>query len=58
MEYLDTTVIATALPQSVPFSVADFHWASAAASALALCSVIGYARLPRDAGSAIGGGAG
>ncbi|MGP8097350.1 MAG: MFS transporter [Steroidobacteraceae bacterium] len=43
---------------SAPFTLADFHWAFAAASALALYSVIGYARLARGAGSAIGGGAG
>ena len=43
---------------SAPFALADFHWAFAAASALALFSVIGYARLARGSGSAIGGGAG
>jgi EmrB/QacA subfamily drug resistance transporter len=33
------------------FTVADFHWAFAAAGVLVLCSVIGYYRLPRDAGT-------
>jgi hypothetical protein len=39
------------------FSIGDFRWAFVAAGLLTLSSVIGYARLNRDAGSAIGGGA-
>ena len=38
------------------YTLADFHWAFAIAGLLVLLSVIGYARLPRDAGEAIGGG--
>ena len=37
------------------YGLGDFRWAFATAAALILVSVIGYARLPRDAGSAIGG---
>jgi EmrB/QacA subfamily drug resistance transporter len=33
------------------FSLTDFHWAFAAAGLLVLCSVVGYHRLPRDAGT-------
>jgi EmrB/QacA subfamily drug resistance transporter len=39
------------------FSTGDFRWAFLAAGALIAMSIIGYALLPRDAGSAIGGGA-
>jgi hypothetical protein len=39
-----------------PFALADFTWAFALAGAVVLVSVVGYVRLPRDAGSAIGGG--
>jgi EmrB/QacA subfamily drug resistance transporter len=39
------------------FSIGDFRWAFVAAGLLTLSSVIGYVRLKRDAGSAIGGGA-
>ncbi len=38
------------------FVIGDFRWAFAAAALLTLFSVVGYARLPRDAGRAIGGG--
>jgi EmrB/QacA subfamily drug resistance transporter len=41
----------------MPFALADFRWAFAAAGLLTLASVAGYLRLPKDAGSAIGGGA-
>jgi EmrB/QacA subfamily drug resistance transporter len=37
-------------PLASEFSVTDFHWAFAAAGLLVLCSVVGYHRLPRDAG--------
>ena len=37
------------------FSVANFRWAFAAAALLVLVSVIGYVRLPRDAGDAVRG---
>jgi EmrB/QacA subfamily drug resistance transporter len=40
------------------FTVGDFRWAFLAAGLLTLVSLIGYARLPRSAGSAIGGGRG
>jgi hypothetical protein len=40
-----------------PIALADFRWAFAAAAVMILASIPGYARLPRDAGSAIGGGA-
>jgi len=33
------------------FSLGDFRWAFAAAGAVVLASVVGYVRLPRDAGS-------
>jgi MFS family permease len=39
------------------YAVGDFGWAFAMAALLTLASVIGYVRLPREAGSAIGGGA-
>jgi EmrB/QacA subfamily drug resistance transporter len=50
--------LAPASPQAVirPFALPDFTWAFALAGALVLVSVVGYVRLPRDAGSAIGGG--
>ncbi len=35
------------------FTLGDFHWAFAIAGLLTLVSVIGYVRLPRDAGSRI-----
>lgn len=38
------------------FSLIDFRWSFTAAGLLCLLSVIGYLRLPKDAGSAIGGG--
>jgi EmrB/QacA subfamily drug resistance transporter len=38
------------------FVTGDFRWAFMAAGALILASIVGYVRLPRDAGSAIGGG--
>ncbi|ALM83479.1 MFS transporter [Bordetella sp. N] len=38
------------------FDLADFRWAFAAAALLTLASIVGYLRLARDAGSAIGGG--
>ena len=46
-------------PSGDPFRYAlgDFHWAFALAGLLTLASVIGYVRLPRDAGHAMGGGA-
>jgi hypothetical protein len=37
------------------FTPGDFHWAFAAAGLLMLISIAGYLRLPRDAGSGIGG---
>jgi EmrB/QacA subfamily drug resistance transporter len=37
------------------FALGDFHWAFVIAGLLTLVSIIGYARLPRDAGSLIGG---
>jgi EmrB/QacA subfamily drug resistance transporter len=40
----------------VQFTLQDFRWAFAMAGLLTLCSIIGYIRLPRDAGSTIGGG--
>ena len=42
---------------TTPYALGDFGWAFAMAALLTLASVIGYARLPREAGSAIGGGA-
>jgi EmrB/QacA subfamily drug resistance transporter len=39
------------------FTVGDFRWAFAIAGCLTLFSVIGYVRLPANAGAAIGGGA-
>ncbi len=39
------------------FSVGNFRWAFSIAGAVVLVSVIGYWRLPRDAGSGISGGA-
>jgi EmrB/QacA subfamily drug resistance transporter len=39
------------------FVTSDFRFAFAAAALLTLFSVIGYVRLPKDAGAAIGGGA-
>ena len=41
---------------STVFVTRDFRWAFVAAGMLVLASVIGYVRLPRDAGSTIGGG--
>ncbi len=41
---------------AVPYTVADFHWAFVIAGLLTLASVVGYARLPADAGASIGGG--
>jgi EmrB/QacA subfamily drug resistance transporter len=38
------------------FVTGDFRWAFVSAGVLILLSIIGYALLPRDAGSAIGGG--
>jgi EmrB/QacA subfamily drug resistance transporter len=43
-------------PASAPFALQDFHWAFIAGSALILCSVAGYVRLPRDAGHLIAAG--
>jgi EmrB/QacA subfamily drug resistance transporter len=40
--------------ESAPIALADFRWAFAAAAALILASVPGYARLPSDAGIGIG----
>jgi EmrB/QacA subfamily drug resistance transporter len=45
-------------PTATRFALADFRWAFAASALLTLCAVIGYIKLPRDAGSAIGGGSG
>lgn len=48
--------IASALhgnPEASPFTLGDFHWAFVIAGLLTLVSVIGYVRLPRDAGSLI-----
>ncbi len=39
-----------------PYDLRDFQWAFALAALVTLASVIGYVRLPPDAGSAIGGG--
>ena len=44
------------LPAATPFALRDFHWAFIAGSALILCSVVGYVRLPRDAGHLIAAG--
>jgi hypothetical protein len=41
----------------IHYRLGDFEWAFAMAALLTLVSVIGYVRLPRKAGSAIGGGA-
>ena len=38
------------------YTLADFHWAFVIAGLLTLTSVVGYLRLPHDAGTAIGGG--
>jgi hypothetical protein len=38
---------------SGPFALGDFRWAFIACGVLVLVSVLGYARLPRDAGNAI-----
>ncbi len=43
------------LPAATPFVLRDFHWAFIAGSALILCSVAGYLRLPRDAGHLLAG---
>jgi Na+/melibiose symporter-like transporter len=43
------------LPAATPFALRDFHWAFIAGSALILCSVAGYLRLPRDAGHLLAG---
>jgi EmrB/QacA subfamily drug resistance transporter len=40
-----------------PFALADFRWAFMMVGLLTLFSIIGYIRLPRDAGRTIGGGA-
>ena len=40
-----------ATAKSAEFAVGDFHWAFAAAGLIVLISVVGYYRLPRDAGS-------
>jgi hypothetical protein len=40
---------------SAHYGLADFRWAFATAALLTLVSIIGYIRLPRDAGSTIGG---
>jgi len=50
--------IATALgsaprPQSQAFALGDFRWAFGAAGVLIAVSIVGYARLPADAGNAI-----
>jgi len=37
------------------FSVANFRWAFSIAGAVVLISVIGYLRLPRDAGESVRG---
>jgi EmrB/QacA subfamily drug resistance transporter len=41
----------------VQFTLQDFRWAFGMAGLLTLGSIMGYVRLPRDAGSTIGGGA-
>jgi EmrB/QacA subfamily drug resistance transporter len=38
---------------SRPFALGDFRWAFIASSVLIFVSIVGYARLPRDAGNAI-----
>jgi EmrB/QacA subfamily drug resistance transporter len=38
-----------------PFSTPDFHWALLLAAALVLLSLIGYVRLPLNAGDSLGG---
>ncbi len=38
---------------SAGFALPDFHWAFIVGGVLVLCSVLGYVRLPRDAGHAI-----
>jgi hypothetical protein len=38
---------------SGPFALGDFRWAFIASSGLIVISILGYARLPRDAGNAI-----
>ena len=43
--------------QAAHYGLADFRLAFAAAAALTLVSVIGYVRLPKDAGANMGGGA-
>jgi hypothetical protein len=37
------------------FSVQDFRWAFSIAAAVVLASVIGYVKLPRDAGDSVRG---
>jgi hypothetical protein len=46
---------AAAEPGHLHFSVANFRWAFAAAAVVVFVSVIGYIRLPRDAGDAVRG---
>ena len=41
----------------VAYTLVDFRWAFAMAGIVALGSIIGYIRLPHDAGSKLGGGA-
>jgi EmrB/QacA subfamily drug resistance transporter len=43
-------------PGASVFVVGDFRWAFLACGVLIMASIVGYVRLPRDAGSAIGGG--
>jgi len=43
----------TAPDPSSPFALGDFRWAFVAAGLLILISMVGYARLPHDAGNAI-----
>ena len=41
---------------AAPFALADFRWAFIASCLLVLASIVGYVRLPHDAGSDIAGG--
>ncbi len=41
---------------AAPFVLEDFRWAFVAGAALVMVSMVGYSRLPRDAGSGLGGG--
>jgi hypothetical protein len=50
---ISTTLGAAPRPEAQAFALGDFRWAFLAAGVLIAASIVGFARLPADAGNAI-----